>query len=402
MLGVKNYSQEYVNQCRAKVEGDLRACRAMVAAAKSPAGSGKGSLDSAVNDHDHRFFNNMILLLDYFFVHRLRAIEGEDGNPLNEVRVLCNSILENRYVLRADKTIKLKPDTSVPKPKPGDAIALSEADFSRLSKAFFDEIERKFVLPSDLDGSTLPPAGEPNFFMDLEDSTHLNLFQFHVDFTNPSNSTFTGPTLISVAPYSEICARATTVACIPEAAPGEKVDGLADRLMFRLAYRNFGDHESLVANHTVKGGALAGVRWYEIRNPNSSPYVYQQETLVDPNTSFWLGSVAMDRMGDIALGFSASSRSLYPSIYIGGRTVTDPLGTMAGPMVMFNGTGAQFSSYKRWGDYSACQWTRPTIARSGTPTSTTPQPAASTGALALVRSNLIPAEFMESRPKSDA
>lgn len=135
------------------------------------------------------------------------------------------------------------------------------------------------LLPSDVDGSTLPPVGEPNFFVSLADSTHLNLFKFHADFKNPGNSTFTGPTLISVASYTEICARAITVACIPEPNPGEKVDGLSDRLMFRLAYRNFGDHESLVANHTVKGGALAGVRWYEIRDPNGSASVYQQGTL---------------------------------------------------------------------------------------------------------------------------
>src|SRR6202140_2334837 len=138
------------------------------------------------------------------------------------------------------------------------------------------------LLPADLDGRTLPPAGSPNYFVGLADSTHLNFFSFHVDFTNPLSSTFSGPTLVSVSPYSEICARATTVACIPEPQPGEKVDGLADRLMFRLAYRNFGDHESLVVNHTVSGGPLAGVRWYEIRNP-ANPFVYQQATVVDPD-----------------------------------------------------------------------------------------------------------------------
>ena len=162
------------------------------------------------------------------------------------------------------------------------------------------------LLPADLDGSTLPPAGSPNYFVGLADSTHLNFFRFHVDFNNLANSTFSGPTLVSVAPYSEICARATTVACIPEPQPGEKVDGLADRVMFRLAYRNFGDHESLVVNHTVKGGALAGVRWYEIRNP-SAPLIYQQSTVIDPDVDYWLGSIAMDKAGNIALGFSASS-----------------------------------------------------------------------------------------------
>jgi hypothetical protein len=208
------------------------------------------------------------------------------------------------------------------------------------------------LLPADLDGRTLPPAGSPNYFVGLADSTHLNFFRFHVDFSNPANSTFSGPTLVSVAPYSEICARATTVSCIPQPPPGEKVDGLADRVMFRLAYRNFGDHESLVVNHTVKGGALAGVRWYEIRNP-SAPFVYQQSTVIDPNVDYWLGSIAMDKTGNIALGFSASSHTVFPSVYVAGRAPTDPAGAMFGPLVLVNGSGVQFNSFKRWGDYSS-------------------------------------------------
>jgi hypothetical protein len=208
------------------------------------------------------------------------------------------------------------------------------------------------LLPADLDGGTLPPAGAPNYFVGLADSTHLNFFRFHVDFSNPANSSFSGPTLVPVAPYSEICARATTASCIPQPSPGEKVDGLADRVMFRLAYRNFGDHESLVVNHTVKGGPLAGVRWYEIRDP-SAPFVYQQSTLIDPNVNYWLGSIAMDKTGNIALGFSVSSRSVFPSVYVAGRAPTDLAGAMFGPLVLVNGSGVQFSSFKRWGDYSS-------------------------------------------------
>jgi hypothetical protein len=210
------------------------------------------------------------------------------------------------------------------------------------------------LLPADLDGSTLPPAGSPNYFVSLADSTHLNFFRFHVDFSNPANptGTFSGPTLVSVAPYSEICARATTVSCIPQPQPGEKVDGLADRVMFRLAYRNFGDHESLVVNHTVKGGELAGVRWYEIRNP-AAPFVYQQSTVVDPNVDYWLGSIAMDKTGNIAVGFSASSHTVFPSVYVAGRALADPAGAMFGPLVLVNGSGVQVNSFKRWGDYSS-------------------------------------------------
>ena len=209
------------------------------------------------------------------------------------------------------------------------------------------------LLPADLDGSTPPPSGAPNYFVGLADATHLNLFRFHPDFANPGASTFSGPVLIEVAPFTEICARATTVACIPEPEPGEKVDGLSDRVMFRLAYRNFGDHEALVVNHTVKGGALGGVRWYEIRNPGATPSVFQQGTIVDPDTDFWLGSIAMDRAGNIAVGFNAMSKRDFSSVYVAGRRASDPLGSMFGPLQLAIGSGVQFNSYKRWGDYSS-------------------------------------------------
>jgi hypothetical protein len=210
------------------------------------------------------------------------------------------------------------------------------------------------LLPSDLDGSTLPPSGSPNFFVDLADSSDLNLFQFHVDFATPVNSTFTGPALVAVAPFSELCPFAVNRACIQEPPPGERLDSLDDRLMFRLAYRNFGDHESLVVNHTIKNSdSVAGVRWYEIRSPSVSPFVFQQGTVVDPNTSFWMGSIAMDKVGNMALGFSATSLSLDPSVFVVGRVPTDLLGTMSGPLVIVNGTGVQESSFNRWGDYSS-------------------------------------------------
>ena len=209
------------------------------------------------------------------------------------------------------------------------------------------------LLPSDLDGNTPPPTGEPNFFVDIADSTHLNLFRFHVDFETPANSTFAGPDLISVAAFSELCARATDRSCIPEPSPGEKVDSLGDRLMYRLAYRNFGDHESLVATHSIEGGALAGVRWYEIRDPNSAPLVFQEGTVIDPSLDYWMGSIAMDHVGNIALGFSVSSDSVDPSVAIVGRTTADPPSTMQAPLFLANGTGVQVNSFKRWGDYSS-------------------------------------------------
>ena len=209
------------------------------------------------------------------------------------------------------------------------------------------------LLPSDLDGSTLPPAGSPNYFLDIQDASGINLYQLHADFANPGNSTFSTPVRIAVAPFSDICQFSFRLACIQQPEPGEKVDAIADRLMFRLAYRNFGDHESLVVNHTIEGGAMAGVRWYEIRSPQAGPFVFQQGTVVDPEISFWMGSIAMDKLGNIALGFSASEKRTNPSVFAVGRRPSDPSGFMSGPLVLAAGTGVQKSSFKRWGDYSS-------------------------------------------------
>ena len=138
MLGMKTYERGYVNACRAKIDADVRAFKR----------SGAKGLETT-------FFNNLVLKMEYMFVHRFSGIEGKDGNPLNEVRVLCNSILLNEGKLQVEKLpgwpnsavagLKLPPDTSVLKLRVGDEVKVSEADFARLAKAFFAEIETKYT-----------------------------------------------------------------------------------------------------------------------------------------------------------------------------------------------------------------------------------------------------------------
>ena len=211
------------------------------------------------------------------------------------------------------------------------------------------------LLPSDLDGTNKPPLGEPNFFA-AKGSTSLNLWKFHVDWATTSNSTLTGPTRLAVAPYNALCA--STRNCVKQPGTSVGLDGLGDRLMHRLAYRNFGDHEALVATHNVNAassGTQAGVRWYEVRNPNSAPVIYQQGTYAPDTTNRWLGSIAMDSSGNIALGYSAASStgSIYPSIRYTGRLASDPLGTLPqGETTLIPGGGSQTGTGYRWGDYA--------------------------------------------------
>ena len=210
-------------------------------------------------------------------------------------------------------------------------------------------------LPSDLDGATAPAIGEPNFFVDLFSTSALHFFKFHVDFTTPTNSKFTGPIVIAVTSFTQACAVSGT--CIPQPGTSDQLDSLGDRLMFRLAYRNFGTHESLVVNHAAKTSvAASGVRWYEIRNPKATPVVFQHGTLTSGGTSLWMGSIAMDKVGDMALGFSESSSTIHPTVAFAGRTPSDPLGTMEGIATIFAGKGSQtggtVNGGNRWGDYS--------------------------------------------------
>ena len=205
-------------------------------------------------------------------------------------------------------------------------------------------------LPSDIDGTTAPPSGEPNFFVELVPNSALDLYTFHVDFGTPSNSTFTGPTSITVASFAEACYINGT--CIPQYGTSQQLDSLGDRLMPRLAYRNFGDHEALVANHSVTAGSSVGVRWYEIRSPNSTPTLYQQGTYAPDSAYRWMGSIAMDKSGDIAVGYSASSASIYPQIRYSGRVPSDPLGTLEPEDYIMSGFGYQ-GGYNRWGDYTS-------------------------------------------------
>lgn len=210
------------------------------------------------------------------------------------------------------------------------------------------------VLPADVDGSTAPPAGAPNYLLNFTSNT-LNLWKFHADWANSANTTLTGPTAIPVASFSPACAGGT---CVPQLNTRQKLDSLADRLMYRLAYRNFGDHESLVVTHSVKVGTttknpFTGVRWYEIRSPGSTPVVFQQSTYSPDNTFRWMGSAAMDKFGNLAVGYSASSTAIYPQIRYTGRLATDPLNTLQAEATIASGMGAQSgSNLNRWGDYS--------------------------------------------------
>lgn len=216
------------------------------------------------------------------------------------------------------------------------------------------------MLPADLDGRRLPPSGSPGWFAQIGDGAwgfpddQLTLFSLRVDWDDPEAAAFSERAVLPTEPFdANLCGYGD---CVPQAGTFQRLDTLSDRLMFRLAYRNLGTHEALVVNHTVDvdGSDHAGIRWYEVRNPLSSPVIYQQGTYAPDADHRWMGSIAMDGNGNIALGFSASSATTPPSIRYTGRLAGDPPGELPqGEVELVAGGGAQTHTSGRWGDYSA-------------------------------------------------
>ncbi len=207
------------------------------------------------------------------------------------------------------------------------------------------------LLPGNLRGAH-PPAGSPDYFVSADENwvgskDVVHIWKFHVDWNTTANSTFTGPTDLVAASF------VMPTGSVPEL-NGEMVDSLGDRLMMQLQYRNISGTEALWVNHTVDSGGVMGIRWYELRDLSTTPTIYQQGTYQPDSTYRWMGSLAVDGQGNMAVGYSVSSSSMYPAIRYAGRLASDPLGQLSqGETTLIAGTGAQSGGFNRWGDYSA-------------------------------------------------
>lgn len=221
-----------------------------------------------------------------------------------------------------------------------------------ISFTFGSSAEPYSMLPADADGPTPPPATEPAYFAYKKDPNKLVIYKMNIDWANTTNSTFGPDQSLFVTSYS------TSISGIPQPGTTRKLDAITDRLMQRLQYRNFGTHETMVTCHTVNVSGTAGVRWYEVRKTPSTPWaVHQQATYSIDATNRWMGSIAMDGLGNIALGYSVSSATVHPGIRYTGRMANDPLNEMTiAETEIIAGGGSQtggFVGNGRWGDYSA-------------------------------------------------
>jgi len=233
------------------------------------------------------------------------------------------------------------------------------------------------LLPGDVDSTTPPPANQDEFLIGSyavdQTDNHLYLYSMHPDFANPSQSTFAGAGLadpITVPAYTPFCPVLGDEDCIPQEGTPTLLTSLGDLLMYRLAYwddgplANVGSHATRApaqhwyVNHvTTASGGQAGVRWYEFRAPVrtvtiSDVSLFQSGTFAPDSNYRWMGSVAQDKMGDIALGYSIASSTMWDSIAATGRVPSDSLGQMEAEITLVAGTGSQ-SADDGWGDYSS-------------------------------------------------
>ena len=218
-----------------------------------------------------------------------------------------------------------------------------------------------FLNNADLDGKQLPPKGAPNIMIAaggtqlkkvMEDSV-IYAWSFHVDWNDPSKTKVTGPTAIPVAPYHYLCDGQLTN-CVPQPGVERRLDAQGDKIMARLVYRRIGNQESVVAVHSVNtssGGG--GVRWYELRvGKQRKLSLYQQGTYAPEGFYRWMGSPAMDRFGNIGIGYSFGGTPHFPGQRFAGRLAKDPTGTLTlGETVLVEGEAAQANTL-RWEDYT--------------------------------------------------
>lgn len=243
---------------------------------------------------------------------------------------------------------------------------------SAAAQICFNSTSRFSFLPSDMDGTTLPPPGTPNIhvswnwaFLATAPYT-MQLTKFVPNFATPALSTFNDGFGGAAFSFVGIDLGLTTLAacndsggtCVPQLGTGRTLDTLGSRHMYRLVYRNFGSYESLLFTQAVDNvaGSTAQMRWWEIRQPNANPpVVYQNSTFAPNGDARWMSSGAFDKRGNIGIGYSASSSSINPAIRVSGRLRNDPKNLLRTEASVQVGTGSQTAGLDRWGDYSTMQ-----------------------------------------------
>jgi hypothetical protein len=217
-----------------------------------------------------------------------------------------------------------------------------------------------FLNNADLDGTQLPPAGAPNIMLaaggtqlrKVMEDDGIYAWSFHVDWKDSSKTRIEGPRRIAVAPYHYLCDGQLTN-CVPQPGTDRGLDAQGDKLMSRVVYRRIGRRESIVAVHSVNANAGGGVRWYEFRlGARREVTLYQQGTYAPGGSYRWMGSPAIDALGNIGIGYSFGGSPHFAGQRFAGRRAQDLRGVLTlREAVLVEGEASQVSTL-RWEDYT--------------------------------------------------
>lgn len=289
-------------------------------------------------------------------------IVGLGGDPPDYPHL---SVGPDAFYLGTNESTGGSPAYALNKARMESGLRLRANDVQRLTAPSLAGHAFQIITPADVEGPA-PPNGSPTYFMRKNDDEinnpggadpnhdFLEVWAFHADFSTPANSTFTEVANIPVAEFDSFFGNPDTFSAIPQPSPGPDLDPLNEPIMNRLIYRNFGTYESLVGCFVTDttGTHIGGIRWFELRKSGASAWTEYQDGLVDPQdgASRWMGAIAMDEIGNIALGYSVASDTIDPGLRYVGRRVTDPLGAMPqGEFTLVDGSG--YNGSNRWGDY---------------------------------------------------
>ncbi len=275
------------------------------------------------------------------------------------------SVWQNAYYVTTNEDPNGTPVYALNRTKMLAGLALGANDVQRLAAPELAGFGFQAFTPADNDGAAAPPGAPAYFMRHRDDEAHnvgannptrdfLEVWQFTVNFTTPASSSLTQVANIPISEFSSDLNGLSGFQTFPQP-NGQLLDSVREVIMNRLQYRNFGTYQVMVGNFVTDVGDFndhGGVRWFEVRKVGAGPWtLYQEGTIAPDANNRWMGAIAMDGAGDIALGYSIASPTVFPGLRYVGRTAADVLGTMPnGEHVLVNGASSQ-TGVDRWGDY---------------------------------------------------
>ncbi len=340
---------------------------------------GGTSIGDPIVQYDHSANRWLIMKMQNFSENQVLIAVSDTDDPTGSWkawRIQCVGfpdypklyVWDNAYFITVNEIVEDNQCTGYALDKTALLNGALEVGTYRFVMPNFNAIRYQPATGADWEGGPPPPPGSPGMIFRVYDDgwdggkDQIHLWEIHVDWFNAAGNFAAGPTTFDVAPFeTRVCYGPGLFNCIEQPGTTTRITALENIIMYRAPYRNFGTHESVVFNHVsdvsneVGDGGDAAVRWYELRRDAGQPdwYVHQQGTYAPDAVNRFMGTLTMDGQGNIGLGYTAASASVFPGIRLTGRRQIDPPGEMTiQEHELMPGTASHVGD-NRWGDYSS-------------------------------------------------